>query len=980
MAQRHIAGKGARNGLLFLVTAALAGCGEPLTPPATLEKNALPSAVGLAQVVEHRLWDRGGLNWASLSLQDSNGDWVTGRQLADFRLTETLLDAGGNVIGGPRTITFDQPLYQFDGPGFWERTVTDEKLDIVFIVDTTSSMEEEMPAIRNELHDFLDRLLANHSDFRLGLVGMESTVGGYDAHPLRGPMMAAELHAAIDGHYLDLVGEGWDPPTAYDAILQALGEMPWRDEPDVRRVLVVITDTLPQSAYGAYWDDDSTASNRTAAELALEATATELYYSQPPSRDGVMAHTDMKIYSREDFNPRAGCQQLAKGEWDCGFATLGTRIGWPFQQNDIPLATGRPIVDSRYYFAWVSQYAETDDRSRRVRVSIETDDPDGGATPLQASFEYNPYEGDLATLSVALSDLQDRPFSDTESLVLLTEMGDRREAIDPSSLVNGVAEFDLLLPGRYRLCSGYNCNNGPYTDTFRLEDMEYQGSREVDLPAGGLSLDWQLAMVDAQMDVFRARGLLRDLERWGVTDRPFRDFAAGADAWLDQLQAAGIGRVEDEQIRRFTVALSGYLNASGYGEVEGRRITEDFEQVLLKFRDIVERVRDLADKSDVATSISLGEAVARRDGIAIAEISASEATVRALKTYAEEELVPTVIAKIVEQIPAGSYKDLLARMITGLILGHWSDWPALLETMGELALDQSLDEVQGLAAGQLTDALFDGLDLPPEAQTVQPYVREVLLAFAQNGFDGLDDAMASIQTQLRSLGSAEQVLLWTGDVFSALADQLDAGPLRDFVLPMTQLVMRAAIEQDGLDDDAVIRLLAHYFTQRIIVLPHFARPLTTQLEDALAKARSFTPTPTDSPLWDRMVAMDADFGDWRLHYDPAGLGFLSMRLINDDTWKNLARQDPIDDFTRVLSYVSDGLLPVLQVLFSNLCASAYPAACPLARDTKDFIAVLDAIGLMTKVIELSLKTQDLTELAGDLSHTNDVLLVEGYYP
>ncbi len=961
---------------LFIVT--LASCDQPNngSPSSTME--ATPTTVAIANLIEHQLWDGGGLNWASLSIKDDNGDSVTGRTLTDFQLTETLLDADGNVIDGPQPITFDQPAYQFDGPGFWERTVSDEKLDIVFVVDTSGTMSEEMPAIRGELHDFLDRLQANHTDFRLGLIADQWAPGDYEAYPLRGPMMATELHAAIDG--LNTSGEWWEPDTGYDSILHALGEMPWREDTGVRRVVVLITDTLPQSAYGSYWYLESTSSNRAGVELALQTTGTEFYYSQPASRDEVMAHPDMEYYTRDDTNPRAGCQPLSGGQWDCGFATLGSRISWPFQQNDISLNSGRPLADSRYYFAWVSHYVETQtgNSSRRVRVSIQTPDPDGGTIPLETHFEYNPYEGNLPTLTVNMTDARDQPVADDVGVNLLAEMGDRRQSVagsGPNTGVAGQIDFDLLLPGNYRLCSGYNCWPPNY-DTYRYADMDYQGSLSVSLPVTGLTTNWQLAAVDAEMDVYRARGLLKDLEQWGVTERPFRDFAADANAWLDSLQAGGIGLVEDEQIRRFFVALSGYVNASGYGEVEGQRIGEDFEQVLLKFRDIIERVRDLADDSDVATATSATEAAARFDLAAITEISASEATVHALKTYAEEELVPTVIDKIVEQIPSAPYKDLLAQMITGLVLGHWDDWPALLESMSDLALDQSMNEVQALAAAKLTDALFDDLDLPPEAQTVKPLVKTVLQTFAREGFNGLDDAMASIQSQLRSLGSSEEVLVWVGDVFSAIDDQLDAGPLRDFALPMTQLVVRAAVQQDGLDDDAVIRLLAHYFSQRIIVLPHFAQPLTTQLDDALVKAKAFTPTPTTDPLWDRAVSMSNDFSEWRHGADPNVDPYSPMSLINEDTWKNLARQDPIDDFTQVLSYVSDTILPVLQTLFTNLCDSAYPTTCPLAKDTKDFIAVLDAIGLMTKVVELSRKTQDLTELPADLSHTNTVLLVE----
>lgn len=690
-----------------------------------------------------------------------------------------------------------------------------------------------------------------------------------------------------------------------------------------------------------------------------------------------MAHPDMEYYTRDDSNPRAGCKPLVGGQWDCGFASLGTRIGWPFAQGDVPLASGRPLMDSRYYFAWMSSYPETDNSDRRVRVSIETADPDGGGTPLQTRFEFNPYEGDLTTLTVNTTDVHGNPLPEIGigAAYLLAEMGDRREPMSwggPNTGVPGQIEFGPLLPGDYRLCAGYNCWD---QYNYSYSEMDFQGSLAVSLPAAGLTTDWQLAAEDAAMDVLRARGLLKDLAQWGVTDRPFRDFASDANAWLDGLEAGGIGLVEDEQIRRFYVALSGYVNVSGYGEVEGRRIAEDFEQVLLKFRDVIERVRDLADDSDTALGVAAGEAGARLDLAALAQIAASEATVRALKHYAEEEVVPKVITKIVEQIPSAPYKDLLTQMITGLVLGHWDDWPALLESMGELALDQSMNEVQALAVAQLSDTLFDSLDLSPEAHTVLPYVREVVEAFAQNGFDGLDTAMASIQSQLHGLGSSDQVLVWVGDVFAAIDKKLDASPLRDFVLPMTQLVVRAAVQQDGLDDDAVIRLLAHYFTQRIIVMPYFASPLANELDDALAKAKTFAPPPQDS-LGDRSLAMAEDFDLFRSGADPEDEGFEDMGAINDDTWKNLARQDPIDDFTRVLSTLSDTLLPVLQTLFYGLCAEGYPSTCPLAKDTKDFIAVLDAIGLMTKVLELSLKTQDLTELATDLSHTNTVLLVE----
>jgi hypothetical protein len=929
------------------------------------ERSALEAQPGL-NLVEHHLWDRGGLNWASVTLKNAAGDWVTGRELADFELTETLLE-------DTQPITFDKESYQFDGPGFWERSVTDQKLDIVFIVDTSGTMSQEIGDIRTELHAFLDRLLLEHVDFRMGLIGDEWAPGDYDPFPLRGPMMAAEIHAAIDDYYLDTAGEWWEPNTGYDSILHALGEMRWRQDSDVRRVIVLITDTLPQSVYGSFWHLDSTASNRTAARLALNATGTEFYYSQPETRDEVMDHPDMDNYTRADTNPRAGCRQTSGGRWDCGFLDLGTRIRWPFHQSDLALASGQPLTDSRYYFAWVSGFQGIDEPDRQVKVTITTDDPDKPGSKLDTSFEYNPYEKNFVTLTVNPTDARGEIAQDV-SLRLLAEMGDRRASIDssgPNTAEPGQVEFDLLLPGTYRVCTGYNCWPR-YYDYYAYSEMDFQGSLEVDIPSGGLTTGWQLEVVDHSMDLLRARGLLEDLRVWGVTERPFRDFAAGANAWLDALETGGIALTQDEQIRRFSVALSGYVNTAGYAEVEAERITEDFQKVLYKFRDIIERVRDLAKDSDVSLGIAAVEATARLDLANLAEIIATEVTVDKLKEYAESELVPLVIDKIIEQIPAGIHKDLLELMIEGLILGHWDDWPGLLQTMAELALDDAMDAVRSQVGTEITDDVLDAVDVN---QTAEEQIKILLDEFAHHGFGSdFSAALENIQSQLLALGPREQVQHMVDDIFDRIQDQLNAGAVRDFVVPMIRLVTRGAIQQGHLDNNVVINVLAHYFTHQVILKSTYSEPVAAHLTDALATIQGFTPTVSDPAdwTWERYTDMDSDFGEFRVADAPP---FDGMREINDDTWSKLSKQDMIDDMAQVLSYVSDIVLPALETLFSSLCSAGYPT-CAIASDVKDFIAVLDAVGLMTKVKELRLKAEDLTHLAQDVDFINDALLVE----
>jgi len=955
---------------LAILLAMLGGCGDGLESSSSQPSSASMEAVGPGlSIDEYHFWDQEPDQvWTSMSLKDAFGDWVDGRTIDDFDITETLLDANGNEVAAPVTIDLNDPdsYFPFDGPSFWERSVTEQKLDIVFIVDTSGTMEDEMLDIRSELHEFVDRLQAEHVDFRLGIIGDEWMPEDTETFPFHGVMEAAEIHAAIDDYYLDTCGEWGEPNTGYDSLMLATAEFDWRTDPDVHKLIVIITDTLPQSVYGNFWYLSSTAANRKAVELALEDKGFEVFYSQPPE-NVVMAHTGMEDYTRADTNPRAGCSPTDDG-WDCGFATLGTRISWPFDQADIHIETGRPIVDSRYYFAWHSGLQDmiTDRQQERVRVTISTADPDSSTT-LEQSFEYVP-SIEKTDLVLNLTDAHGDPVKET-LIYLFEEVGDCRvkiqwEGLNPPD-TPGQVLFEDVPVGDWRL------QVWPVYDDwggYGYPIMHYEGSQEISVPGGGLTMDWQLQAGYPDIELAKARGLLDDLKHWGVTDRPFEEFVAEAEAWLDGIEANGIDFTELERIKRFYVALSGYVNASGYAEVEGRRMGEDFEQILLRFRDIIEKVRKLSDDTDTTWGISMGEAAGREDLASIIQLTVTKITVDELKKYAEEELVPVVIDKIIEQIPAGNYKALLKQMVNGLILGHWDDWPELLDTMGELALDSAMDVARAIAVDQITDALFDDLDVDPDAKDL---IKSVLTQFATEGFDGIKPALEDIKTQLASLGSTEQALAAVDQAYDALGDCLSAGPVRDFVLPMTQLVVRAAIQSKDIDDDAVIGALAHYFTHQIIVKPKFGEPVAVRLDDALSKAQEDFEPPADDLEYDRFVSMGDDFGDFRM--GPFGDDESGMDDLNDASWKALARQEAIDDFTKVLSWVSEKVDGVVYPLFYGLCSAGYDT-CALAHDAKEFTAVLDAVGLMTKVVELCMKTNDLTDLTNKLGPVNDRVL------
>jgi len=960
--------------LIFLLVA----CSKHSEQDPTVRHKVRPAANTIEKLLvnDHALWDRGGgkdLVWASVTLKDELGGFVNERSRENFTLTETLLDADGKVVDEAQVQYRDPPytFYQFYGPGFWERTVTSEKLDIVFIVDGTGTMSDEIAAIRSEMHDFVDRLQSNNVDFRMAAIRDDQVPGANDILPeddntpfrFHGVMHVDDIHEWIDSG-IKTGGENWEPTTGYDSLMLAT-LFDWRSEQDVRKLIVVITDTLPQSVYGTFWHLDSTAANRAAAELALKDKGFEVLFSQPATQAGVMIHPDMDRYTASNFNPKAGCNLIATNQWDCGFNSIGTRISWPFQQQDISLLENQSLADSQYYFAWqssVSTSSTPEDHS--VRVTISTADPDNPTTNIENTFTYAPIL-ETTEITVAVTNVFDDPIDDVD-VDLYYEMGDRRVRMKTAHSPEedpGNIPYTLVPIQDYRAHVSFGWGEYSYETIF------YEGSKHISVTSNGM-YDIALSSGAIDSELSKARGLLQDLGRWGVTEKPFSVFVDEAEDWLDQLEQNGIDRIEMERIKRFYVAMSGYVNASGYAEVEGERIAKDFEEVLLKFRDVIERIRGISKDSKIAVSVSMIEAVARLDLTSIGEIAAGEAVVEALKTYAEDELVPEVIAKIIENIPGNiddAHKSLLKVMINNLILGHWDDWPELINTIGNLAMDEAMDEVRALVLTQITDELLTNIDADPTAKDA---IKTVLTEFSNQGFtDGFSSALQTVQAQLTALGSKEQVAYLLDTAFDQIHEQLTAGPVRDFVLPITGLLMNAAVQQEEINDDVVIKLLAHYFTQQIIMKPHFNTPVANKLNDALAKAKIFESGVELDWGWEQSIDMAGDFAEFRVTESP------NMDDLNEDTWNKLKKQDAIDDFSQVLTVISDSLMPLLQTLFSGLCSSGYPT-CAIAKDTKDFIAVLDAVGLMTKVLELSLKTEDLTHLNDDVAFINNVVLVD----
>jgi hypothetical protein len=913
-------------------------------------------------------WDAG-LVWASVSVKGSNGNWVTGLTLADFQLTEALLSPSGDVIQ-ERAITFDEPDYQFHGPGFWERSVTAEKLDIVFVVDSAGSLENEIPGIRSELHEFVNRLQSSHVDFRFGGISyaFDTAIRGGFVLPLHGVMEAEEIGPWIDAN-IWAWRESWCPTVTYDALMFATDATDFDLRQDARKVIVVISDGLPQTIYGSWWHPQRwTTASLSAVEVLFKESYPdiEVLYCQPPDL------RELEDYAEEDKNPRA----LRSGFDKLKELGVAKDIPWPFQQEDIATAGGA-MADSRYYFAWRSKLElPHDPETYSVRVTVKVADPERPGEFLEGVFSYVPcYYPEEAQVVISVTDETGNPADDVQ-VYLYAEMGDRKETRYWQMSPTGGQIVEDIDVGKYYLVA----RDGGW-DWYDYNELRYIKRERIEVKSGGTSFSLQVQTADKEIEFAKARGLLKDLRKWGYTEKPFLGFADEALAWLDQVEEGGVDWKELEAVKRFYVALSGYVNSTGYAEVEVKRAVEDFIEGAKELRELLERLTKTGD--DLTAWDKLAENLALLVAYYIPPLGPNEEAIgayvsvetlaNALIDYVKGPFVEEVLPKLIDLLPVRSdLRKLLKTLVNTIILGKWDDMQGILKSFTDLALDFAMDKVKDeivdVVKQKLLDALASFVDIPEEARGI---FRKAILAFFDLGFDGWgsedfqDDIKALVNDAIAQLGGKEKLLEELDKVFLRLqADEsVGPGPLRDFILPLTHLVIKVCVENyEGgkINDDFAIEILARMFCNWVLLRPLYSGPLLDQMEDALDRAQHFYGA---GDRYDRISSMDWDF--WDLCLDV-------MMPLNEDAWDALELQDSIDDWESLLSTITTVMRGV-EVVTAIACVW-YPTFCDMIDDIDDLITFLDALQVMTNVFEFGLKLENMASLRETTQDINPQVL------
>lgn len=147
-------------------------------------------------------------------------------------------DTGGLHFSSARSDDVPTTIKKIIYTGIPER----RPLDLVFVVDTTGSMANDIAAVRAQLRSIQEVLAARNPDHRIGLVAYRDRGDVYlSKTTLALSNQPSSVRTAIDA--LEVGGGGDFPEHVYAGLNTALTEQPWR--PNATQHIVLLGDAPP---------------------------------------------------------------------------------------------------------------------------------------------------------------------------------------------------------------------------------------------------------------------------------------------------------------------------------------------------------------------------------------------------------------------------------------------------------------------------------------------------------------------------------------------------------------------------------------------------------------------------------------------------------------------------------------------------------------------------------------------------------------
>ncbi|MDI6863538.1 MAG: VWA domain-containing protein, partial [Pseudothermotoga sp.] len=157
------------------------------------------------------------------------------------------------------------------------------------------------------------------------------------------------------------------------------------------------------------------------------------------------------------------------------------------------------------------------------------------------------------------------------------------------------------------------------------------------------------------MELYRAKGLLYELENSKITTTKVKSFVKDASKWLEEITQNGITLMEMEAIKRFYVGLGSFVNMIGYASTTQERVTQDLEQIVQKATDMVRKAREVIGKLESAryfilqvVNVLIDVVTGNWSGIA-ANVTIEQLIDRLVK-YVRDELVDDIMNTVCNKL------------------------------------------------------------------------------------------------------------------------------------------------------------------------------------------------------------------------------------------------------------------------------------------------------------------------------------------
>jgi len=290
----------------------------------------------------------------------------------DFPTVEAfvlVVDSSGRAVEGLQSTSFSvrerrvgEAMQEVERLVVRELSLEVTKADIVFVVDQSRSMEDEIATVRDGIQKFADLLSESQIDFRLGGVSYEGEGwGGIGVGRSTNGLLIEEDIEEFKLWAQSIPADG-GTERGYDAIV-TVTQPPFIYRPDAQQIICLVTDE----------DNDYGANDVTQAYNAIGER--DLFY----------------------FNTQVDPEFIEEPDRD--YEQLGTRLGGVFDEHALLEVLGG-IITRKYTIEYISPWPEKDCIPRDLIVTVT--DPSDEEYVAQDTKHYTP--GSQGTISGAVSD------------------------------------------------------------------------------------------------------------------------------------------------------------------------------------------------------------------------------------------------------------------------------------------------------------------------------------------------------------------------------------------------------------------------------------------------------------------------------------------------------------------------------------------------------------------------------------------------